>query len=383
MDHTVGDRGPHSCVRPHPGRPYGRNHTNPPATNEFKWTDPQAEAIAKNSCYDCHSNQTNWWWATSIAPFSWLTQPTWIGGAGVELLRVRRFPVGGRVPEDHPGRDAARRYTLIHPSAKLAGASRRCQRTLPAPLLNGGATTGDGMARRPGTSYTAGAAPPRPRRQRDDRGHGQTTTSADAAAIAVINQVCASCHSAQPRAQLPREQRSRGQGPHRRHDQSRGHRHGRPENRHSSSTSRAETSAPCGRLAAPRRPAPRPSPLALAGSVSYPSSLMQTPPQLPAIWRPYVEAAHGLGVRLTTSALAPGRSSSRLDDLVKRLYREIDNMMAKGVRRAARRRRVGLRPRMRPLLPEPCRWTRYPWRSSRWSTGWTTPAPRTRCSTAG
>ena len=63
--------------------------------------------------------------------------------------------------------------------------------------------------------------------------------------------------------------------------------------------------------------------------MTYPSRLMPNAPQLPAIWRPYAEAAHGLGARLTTSALAPGRSSSRLDDLAKRLHREIDSMMAK------------------------------------------------------
>jgi hypothetical protein len=45
--------------------PYGRSsHTNPPATSPFQWADPQAEAIAKSSCYDCHSNETEWWWAT-------------------------------------------------------------------------------------------------------------------------------------------------------------------------------------------------------------------------------------------------------------------------------------------------------------------------------
>ena len=61
--------------------PYGRSsHTNPPASNPFKWTDPQAEAIAKKSCYDCHSNETKWWWATNIAPFSWLVQRDVDGG---------------------------------------------------------------------------------------------------------------------------------------------------------------------------------------------------------------------------------------------------------------------------------------------------------------
>src|SRR5450759_4964329 len=54
--------------------PYGRDHTNPPVTAPFKWSSAQAKAIAKRSCYDCHSNKTKSWWAIKIAPFSWLAQ---------------------------------------------------------------------------------------------------------------------------------------------------------------------------------------------------------------------------------------------------------------------------------------------------------------------
>ena len=77
--------------------PYGRSsHSNPPATNPFQWTDPQAEAIARESCYDCHSNETKWWWATNIAPFSWLVQRDVDGArASVQLLRMGRTTVGG------------------------------------------------------------------------------------------------------------------------------------------------------------------------------------------------------------------------------------------------------------------------------------------------
>lgn len=28
--------------------------------------------ILKDSCYDCHSNEVNWPWYSSIAPFSWI-----------------------------------------------------------------------------------------------------------------------------------------------------------------------------------------------------------------------------------------------------------------------------------------------------------------------
>jgi hypothetical protein len=54
--------------------PYGRDHANQASGLAFKWNSPQAEGLAKLACYDCHSNETRWWWAVKIAPFSWLAQ---------------------------------------------------------------------------------------------------------------------------------------------------------------------------------------------------------------------------------------------------------------------------------------------------------------------
>jgi len=48
-------------------------HSNPPAADPVVFADPNAEAIAKRSCYDCHSNQTTWPWYSYVAPFSWYT----------------------------------------------------------------------------------------------------------------------------------------------------------------------------------------------------------------------------------------------------------------------------------------------------------------------
>ena len=38
--------------------PYGRNHTDPPVVNEFKWDTVQTHELAHRACFDCHSNQT-------------------------------------------------------------------------------------------------------------------------------------------------------------------------------------------------------------------------------------------------------------------------------------------------------------------------------------
>ncbi len=53
---------------------------------------------------------------------------------------------------------------------------------------------------------------------------------------------------------------------------------------------------------------------------------MEQRPQIPPALRPYADAARTLGARRTRESLGPGRSSSRLDDLARRLQREFDRM---------------------------------------------------------
>ena len=52
--------------------PFGHNRTNPPAVSEPQWSSPEARALVKEHCFQCHSNETEWPWYTSIAPGSWL-----------------------------------------------------------------------------------------------------------------------------------------------------------------------------------------------------------------------------------------------------------------------------------------------------------------------
>jgi hypothetical protein len=40
--------------------PYGRDHTNPPVTQDAPWPDGRARELATAACYDCHSNQNRW-----------------------------------------------------------------------------------------------------------------------------------------------------------------------------------------------------------------------------------------------------------------------------------------------------------------------------------
>ena len=48
--------------------PYGRDHRNPPVTQEPRWDRPETRALAMRACFDCHSNETVWPWYTYVAP---------------------------------------------------------------------------------------------------------------------------------------------------------------------------------------------------------------------------------------------------------------------------------------------------------------------------
>ena len=159
--------------------PYGRSsHSNPPATSPFQWTDPQAEAIARESCYDCHSNETEWWWATSIAPFSWLVQrdvdgareefnfSEWDGEPSVEAIAEA---IDGGMPPFQ--------YTLIHPGAKLTDAEKQTLVRGYEAAASGGASS-DGQ-----TEATPSPAP-------------TSAASADDDVVAIVDQRCSSCHPA-------------------------------------------------------------------------------------------------------------------------------------------------------------------------------------------
>lgn len=45
--------------------------TNPPITEDMK-APSNVKKILRESCYDCHSNETTWYWYAEYAPVSWL-----------------------------------------------------------------------------------------------------------------------------------------------------------------------------------------------------------------------------------------------------------------------------------------------------------------------
>jgi mono/diheme cytochrome c family protein len=102
--------------------PYGWTHSNPPVTSAAPWPTPEAEAIARQSCYDCHSNETEWPAYSYVAPMSWLVRSD--VETGRDEMNFSEWD-----PQDNKADDAIEeieegsmpldKYTRIHGDAEL------------------------------------------------------------------------------------------------------------------------------------------------------------------------------------------------------------------------------------------------------------------------
>jgi mono/diheme cytochrome c family protein len=102
--------------------PFGHARTNPPAVSEPNWTTPQARAIVKEHCFQCHSNETNWTWYSNIAPGSWL-----IAFDVIEGRQRFNFSDWNKKPGEldemvaaiQSGEMPPVQYWIVHPSARM------------------------------------------------------------------------------------------------------------------------------------------------------------------------------------------------------------------------------------------------------------------------
>jgi len=109
--------------------PYGRSHDNPPVVADAPWPDAASRELARGACYDCHSNETEWPWYSSIAPMSWLVQRDVDDGR--EALNFSRWEAE-RGPHDAgaaaevvaEGGMPPRQYQFVPPAARLSDAER-------------------------------------------------------------------------------------------------------------------------------------------------------------------------------------------------------------------------------------------------------------------
>lgn len=108
--------------------PYGRAHTNPPVTAEPRWDRRGTRELAAVSCFDCHSNLTEWPWYTNVAPMSWLVQRDVDEGRDTMNFSTWDRPqpeADGFFHVIEEGEMPPSTYTLIHPSAGLDDAERK------------------------------------------------------------------------------------------------------------------------------------------------------------------------------------------------------------------------------------------------------------------
>jgi hypothetical protein len=105
--------------------------TNPPITGDIA-APADVKMVLRQSCYDCHSNETVWPWYNRVAPVSWLLYNDVKGGR-----EAMNFSAWQQMPAD---RQNKRRkgiwkevssgdmppwfYLPLHPAAKLTPASK-------------------------------------------------------------------------------------------------------------------------------------------------------------------------------------------------------------------------------------------------------------------
>lgn len=108
--------------------PYGRDHTNPPVIQEPKWDSPQTRELAARTCFNCHSNQTDWPWYSNIAPISWLLYRDVIDGR--QQLNFSEWNRPQREARQAPqkiekGEMPQWYYIPLHPEASLSAAEKK------------------------------------------------------------------------------------------------------------------------------------------------------------------------------------------------------------------------------------------------------------------
>lgn len=107
--------------------PYGRDHTNPPVTGEPLWDSPATRTLARQACFDCHSNETEWPAYASVAPVSWLVQhDVDEGRAALNFSEWTRPQKEAKeaAKEVREGEMPPAAYRLIHAHARLSAEER-------------------------------------------------------------------------------------------------------------------------------------------------------------------------------------------------------------------------------------------------------------------
>ena len=108
--------------------PYGDDRLSATTLIEPAWDAPATRALAKQACFDCHSNVTNYPAYARIAPVAWVVARDISDGRAVlnfsEWQRPRRDG-HGVAEEVLDGDMPPLAYWLVHAHARLSDADRR------------------------------------------------------------------------------------------------------------------------------------------------------------------------------------------------------------------------------------------------------------------
>jgi hypothetical protein len=102
--------------------PYGRDHVNPPVGAEPAWDSSDTRALAKQACFDCHSNETQWPAYSRVAPVSWLIHHDVSEGRAVLNFSEWQRPqeeATEAAEEVREGEMPLQVYRLMHAHARL------------------------------------------------------------------------------------------------------------------------------------------------------------------------------------------------------------------------------------------------------------------------
>ena len=107
--------------------PYGRDRVNPPVKTEPPWDSAATRTLAKQACFDCHSNETQWPAYSRVAPVSWLVQHDVAEGRAALNFSEWSRPQeeATEAPKEVLEREMPpRTYQLMHAHARLSAVDR-------------------------------------------------------------------------------------------------------------------------------------------------------------------------------------------------------------------------------------------------------------------
>jgi mono/diheme cytochrome c family protein len=104
------------------------DRSNPATTQEPKWSSPEARALVKQHCFQCHSNETEWPWYSYIAPASWLIKWDVVNGRqafNFSEWDTNRGGLNEMIGSIQEGEMPPIQYTIFHPGSVMNAAQKQ------------------------------------------------------------------------------------------------------------------------------------------------------------------------------------------------------------------------------------------------------------------